>query len=433
MKATAIDMGYGYAKATAGKEKMTTTHRKKTGFFIADNVIFDRKDLSANEKLVYLYFCRRSNSENKAWPSYQRIADDSGLSRRTVIDVIKKLVNKNLLKKNTRSQQSNVYTLLPVPNYNTGSGLNTSSEINAPGGCNYCTRVEQGKMTTTRRRKTGFFIADNVIFDRKDLSANEKLVYLYFCRRANSENKAWPSYQRIADDSGLSRRTVIDVIKKLINKNLLKKNTRLDPSGNHASNEYTLLPVANYNTGSGLNTGSEVDALGSEINTPGGCNYYTRVVQEMHPKNTQNKNTQNKNTQNKNIQEKKERVSVCHDHDRHDTSNFLQSKTNNQLCKKINTKASNQLRRKINKPSLEKEIQKLGATPEQIERARQRMEEYKKTTGTVIRNIERYFLATLKNLIKFEKITGINTNKRKPSYERDREYRKKVFEALLMS
>ncbi|MCL0101025.1 helix-turn-helix domain-containing protein, partial [Peptococcaceae bacterium] len=305
------------------------------------------------------------------------------------------------------------------------------SEINTPGECNYYTRVEQGKMTTTRRRKTGFFIADNAIFDRKDLSANEKLVYLYFCRRANSENKAWPSYQRIADDSGLSRRTVIDVIKKLINKNLLKKNTRLDPSGNHASNEYTLLPVANYNTGSGLNAGSEIDALGSEINTPGGCNYYTRVVQEMHPKNTQrripksfkdNLSVENNiiNTQRK----EKEKESVCLSDRQTNTSNFLQSNS-----KKTNSKKS----RKINKLSLEEEIQKLGATPEQIERARQRMEEYKKATGVVIRHIERYFLAVLKNLVKFEKITGISTNKRKPSYERDREYHRKVFEALLMS
>jgi hypothetical protein len=280
-------------------------------------------------------------------------------------------------------------------------------------------------MTTIRRKKTGFFIADNVIFDRKDLSANEKLVYLYFCRRANSENKAWPSYQRIADDCGLSRRTVIDVIKKLINKNLLRKNTRLDQAGNHTSNEYLLLPMTIYNTRSSLNAGSEVDALGSEINTPGGCNCYTGVVQEMHPKNTQNKNTQNKNTQNKNIQEKKERVSVCHDHDRHDTSNFLQSK--------INSRKS----RKINKLSLEEEIQKLKATKEQVKRAWQRMEEYRKATGVKIWNIERYFLAVLRNLIKFEKTTkpsvAYYNTKRKPSYERDREYHRKIFEALLMS
>ncbi|MCL0049667.1 helix-turn-helix domain-containing protein, partial [Peptococcaceae bacterium] len=375
MKATAIDMGYGYTKATTGKEKMTTTRRRKTGFFIADNVIFDRKDLSANEKLVYLYFCRRANSENKAWPSYQRIADDSGLSRRTVIEVIKGLIDKNLLKKNTRLRQSNVYTLLPVPNYNIGSGLNTSSEIdalgnvssetdalgseiNAPGGCNNCTRVEQGKMTTIRRKKTGFFIADNVIFDRKDLNANEKLVYLYFCRRANSENKAWPSYQRIADDSGLSRRTVIEVIKGLIDKNLLKKNTRL-----RQSNVYTLLPVPNYNIGSGLNTSSEIDALGnvssetdalgSEINAPGGCNYYTRVVQEMHPKNTQRK-----------IPKEKEKELISQSFK--DSLSIKDIRTDKQILPIFYKKKKN-----ANKFSLEEEIQKLGATPEQVKQARQ--------------------------------------------------------------
>ncbi|MCL0068010.1 hypothetical protein M1N67_03710 [Peptococcaceae bacterium] len=100
-----------------------------------------------------------------------------------------------------------------------------------------------------------------------------------------------------------------------------------------------------------------------------------------------------------------------------DTSNFSQSKANNQLCKKIN------------KPSLEEKIQKLGATPEQVEQARQRMEEYKKATGTVIRHVERYFLSVLKNLIEFEKITKKYTQE----YERDREYHRKIFEALLMS
>ena len=101
--------------------------------------------------------------------------------------------------------------------------------------------------------------ANKALFDRKDLSANEKLVYLYLCRRANSENKAWPSYQRIADDCGFSRKTVIEVIKKLINKSLLKKNTRSNPStGNYTTNEYTLLPVPDYNTGSSLNASSKV-------------------------------------------------------------------------------------------------------------------------------------------------------------------------------
>ncbi|MCL0101339.1 helix-turn-helix domain-containing protein, partial [Peptococcaceae bacterium] len=331
-------------------------------------------------------------------------------------------------------------------------------------GCNYYTRVEQRKMTTIRRRKTGFFIADNAIFDRKDLSANEKLVYLYFCRRANNENKAWPSFQRVADDSGLSRRTVIDVIKKLINKSLLEKNTRP-----RQSNVYTLFPVPNYNTGSGLNAGSEIDALGSEINTPGKYNYYTRVVQEMHPKNTQNKNTQ----------EKKERVSVCHD--RYDTFNFSQSKINSRKSKKINKlsleeeiqklgatpeqveqarqcveerkkagvkiwnieryflgtlknlvkfeKITKQKEKQKNTSefSLKKEIQRLKATKEQVERAWQRMEEYKKATGAIIWNIERYFLAVLKNLIKFDKITD------RTAYEKERERRRKIFEALLMS
>ena len=131
----------------------------------------------------------------------------------------------------------------------------------------------------------------------------------------------------------------------------------------------------------------------------------------MHPKNTQRK-----------IPKEKELISQSFK----DSLSIKDIRTDKQILSIF-------YKKNTNKFSLEKEIQKLGATPEQIERARQRMEEYKKATGTVIRHIERYFLAVLKNLVKFEKITGINTNKRKPSYERDREYHRKTFEALLMS
>ncbi|WP_003542078.1 helix-turn-helix domain-containing protein [Desulfotomaculum nigrificans] len=97
---------------------------------------------------------------------------------------------------------------------------------------------------TIRRRETGFFMGDNAIFDRQDLSAYEKLVYLYLCRRADSESRAWPSYARIAQDCGISRDTAIRAVAKLVEKELLEKNARKDPNnGNMASNEYILLPV----------------------------------------------------------------------------------------------------------------------------------------------------------------------------------------------
>lgn len=98
-------------------------------------------------------------------------------------------------------------------------------------------------MSTIRRRETGFFMGDNAIFDRHDLSVYEKIVYLYLCRRADSESRAWPSYARIAQDCGISRDTAIRAVAKLVEKGLLEKNVRKDPNGNMTSNEYILLPV----------------------------------------------------------------------------------------------------------------------------------------------------------------------------------------------
>ncbi|AEF95045.1 hypothetical protein Desca_2206 [Desulfotomaculum nigrificans CO-1-SRB] len=98
---------------------------------------------------------------------------------------------------------------------------------------------------TIRRRETGFFMGDNAIFDRHDLSVYEKIVYLYLCRRADSESRAWPSYARIAQDCGISRDTAIRAVAKLVEKELLEKNARKNPNnGNMASNEYILLPVS---------------------------------------------------------------------------------------------------------------------------------------------------------------------------------------------
>lgn len=98
-------------------------------------------------------------------------------------------------------------------------------------------------MSTIRRRDTGFFQGDNAIFDRHDLSVYEKIVYLYLCRRADSESRAWPSYNRIGMDCGISRDTAIRAIAKLIEKGLLIKNVRKDANGNLTSNEYILLSV----------------------------------------------------------------------------------------------------------------------------------------------------------------------------------------------
>lgn len=83
-----------------------------------------------------------------------------------------------------------------------------------------------------------------------------KLVLLKLADNANDQGECWPSYQYIADQCEMSKRSVMIHINKLIEDGLLKKEHRLGGEKFNKSNLYTLM------VGAG-------DSLG--------------VVQEIHP------------------------------------------------------------------------------------------------------------------------------------------------------
>lgn len=83
-----------------------------------------------------------------------------------------------------------------------------------------------------------------------------KLVLLKLADNANDQGECWPSYQYIADQCEMSKRSVMLHINKLIEDGFLKKEHRLGGEKFNKSNLYTLM------VGAG-------DALG--------------VVQEIHP------------------------------------------------------------------------------------------------------------------------------------------------------
>lgn len=140
-----------------------------------------------------------------------------------------------------------------------------------------------------RHREVPFFQASKNIFDRKELSSLQKLAYLYFERRADSENKSFPSYQRIADDLSIKRRTAITLVESLIDLGLLVKEQRNKENGSKTSNLYILMPLEvldeqailqnNNNQGSDLRSPEVViyDHQGSDLRSPG-------VVIYDHPK-----------------------------------------------------------------------------------------------------------------------------------------------------
>lgn len=86
-----------------------------------------------------------------------------------------------------------------------------------------------------------FFQAPNEIYDRRDISGYAKSVFVYLCRRADDESRAFPAYARIADDVGFSYSTVRRAIEELTKKGLLHKEARFDSRGFQTSNIYTLI------------------------------------------------------------------------------------------------------------------------------------------------------------------------------------------------
>lgn len=76
-------------------------------------------------------------------------------------------------------------------------------------------------------------------FKLKVGSAGKKLVLLKLADNANDKGECWPSYQHIADQCEISRRSSMRYINELINDGYLKKELRKGIKGN-TSNVYVL-------------------------------------------------------------------------------------------------------------------------------------------------------------------------------------------------
>ena len=91
-------------------------------------------------------------------------------------------------------------------------------------------------------RVKNWFYLENELLDREDLTIYEKTVYIVIARYVNGENKAFPSYETIANKGSMSRSKAKYVVNSLVQKGLLKKEFRKSKDNNcYTSNLYTLL------------------------------------------------------------------------------------------------------------------------------------------------------------------------------------------------
>ena len=92
-------------------------------------------------------------------------------------------------------------------------------------------------------RQVPWFTCYTSIWERNDLDAESKLVYINLASHAGNNQRAWPSYDTIAKETGLSRRCVITRVKILIAKNLLVKRHRFENNGKQTSNLFIVFPA----------------------------------------------------------------------------------------------------------------------------------------------------------------------------------------------
>ena len=76
-----------------------------------------------------------------------------------------------------------------------------------------------------------------------------KLVLLKLADNANDQGECWPSYQYIADQCEMSKRSVMVHISKLVEDGFLKKEIRIGGEKINKSNLYTLMVGAGDSLG----------------------------------------------------------------------------------------------------------------------------------------------------------------------------------------
>ena len=83
--------------------------QKGGGYFQVPDLVFDL-DLTANEKLVLIYFMRRADRQGRSFPSVERICRDCGFgAQNTVRKAVKGLEQRGLLRVERKASRSNQF------------------------------------------------------------------------------------------------------------------------------------------------------------------------------------------------------------------------------------------------------------------------------------------------------------------------------------
>src|ERR1043166_6973286 len=79
------------------------------------NWLLCRREVSSTAKNLYARLLQYQAGDGNAWPSYDTLASEIGISRRQAINVLKELERHGLVKVTRRRNRSNIYQLPPHP------------------------------------------------------------------------------------------------------------------------------------------------------------------------------------------------------------------------------------------------------------------------------------------------------------------------------
>ena len=74
------------------------------------------------------------------------------------------------------------------------------------------------------------------------IPASQKIVLIVLANYANEKGACWPSLQTIAKDAGISKRTAMRTVEKLIENKIISVKKRRRSTGNQTSSYYQILP-----------------------------------------------------------------------------------------------------------------------------------------------------------------------------------------------
>lgn len=99
------------------------------------------KKLDAQSQVLFMWLCSFTDEKGQCYPSVNRLAECCGLSRKTIIERVKILIDKGFLTKTSRfnenSQQSNLYQIHLLPSVpdtppSVGKGKRVVQEVHPP-------------------------------------------------------------------------------------------------------------------------------------------------------------------------------------------------------------------------------------------------------------------------------------------------------------